>query len=123
MTPVVKEGWVGGFQGHTIKPGKREHGTPAERRNNAGTPAERRNNTGTLGRGTTERGTPAEYPKHHGTTAEYRNNDRIPDNGTPQKLEPEDKHDIFLSGGISVRIPQELDVVAFWSWNLDVVVF
>ena len=28
-----------------------------------------------------------------------------------------------LSGGIRVRIPQELDVVAFWSWNLDVVVF
>ena len=28
-----------------------------------------------------------------------------------------------LSGGIRVRIPHELDVVAFWSWNLDVVVF
>ena len=28
-----------------------------------------------------------------------------------------------LSGGIRVRIPQELDVVAFWCWNLDVVVF
>ena len=28
-----------------------------------------------------------------------------------------------LSGGIWVRIPQELDIVAFWSWNLDVVVF
>ena len=28
-----------------------------------------------------------------------------------------------LSGGIRVRIPQELDVVAFWPWNLDVVVF
>ena len=28
-----------------------------------------------------------------------------------------------LSGGIRVRIPQELDVVAFWSWNLDIVVF
>ena len=28
-----------------------------------------------------------------------------------------------ISGGIRVRIPQELDVVAFWSWNLDVVVF
>ena len=29
----------------------------------------------------------------------------------------------IISGGIRVRIPQELDVVAFWSWNLDVVVF
>ena len=29
----------------------------------------------------------------------------------------------FVSGGIRIRIPQELDVVAFWSWNLDVVVF
>ena len=44
-----------------------EHGTPAERRNNAGTPEQ----------GTTERGTPAEEPKHHGQrqntriTAEY----------------------------------------------------
>ena len=28
-----------------------------------------------------------------------------------------------IPGGIRVRIPQELDVVAFWSWNLDVVVF
>ena len=28
-----------------------------------------------------------------------------------------------LSGGIRVRIPQELNVVAFWPWNLDVVVF
>ena len=28
-----------------------------------------------------------------------------------------------LSGGIRVRIPQELDVVAFWSWNLDIVAF
>ena len=28
-----------------------------------------------------------------------------------------------VSGGIRVRITQELDVVAFWSWNLDVVVF
>ena len=28
-----------------------------------------------------------------------------------------------ISGGIRVRIPQELDVVAFWPWNLDVVVF
>ena len=30
---------------------------------------------------------------------------------------------IILSGGIKVRIPQELDVAAFWSWNLDVVAF
>ena len=28
-----------------------------------------------------------------------------------------------VSGGIRVRIPQKLDVVAFWSKNLDVVVF
>ena len=28
-----------------------------------------------------------------------------------------------LSGGIRIRIPQELDVVAFWSWNLDIVAF
>ena len=28
-----------------------------------------------------------------------------------------------ISGGIRVRIPQELDVVAFWSWNLNVVAF
>ena len=34
-----------------------------------------------------------------------------------------DRHRYFLSGGITVRIPQDLDVVAFWSWNLDVVVF
>ena len=40
----------------------------------------------------------------HGTPAERRNNAGI-------------------SGGIRVRIPQELDVVAFWSWNLDVVAF
>ena len=32
-------------------------------------------------------------------------------------------HVSCLSGGIRVRIPKELDVVAFWSWNLDVVVF
>ena len=29
----------------------------------------------------------------------------------------------IVSGGIRVRIPQELDVVAFWYWNLNVVVF
>ena len=29
----------------------------------------------------------------------------------------------IVLGSIRVRIPQELDVVAFWSWNLDVVVF
>ena len=29
----------------------------------------------------------------------------------------------IVLGGIRVRIPQELDVVAFWSWNLDVVAF
>ena len=29
----------------------------------------------------------------------------------------------LLSGVIRVGIPQELDVVAFWSWNLDVVIF
>ena len=29
----------------------------------------------------------------------------------------------ILSGGKRVRIPQELDVVAFWFWNLDVVAF
>ena len=29
----------------------------------------------------------------------------------------------FVSGGLRVRIAQELDVVAFWSWNLDVVAF
>ena len=28
-----------------------------------------------------------------------------------------------LSEGIRIRIPQELDAVTFWSWNLDVVVF
>ena len=30
---------------------------------------------------------------------------------------------VQVSGGIKVTIPQELDVVAFWSWNLDVAVF
>ena len=30
---------------------------------------------------------------------------------------------LCISGGIRVRIPQELNVLAFWSWNLDVVVF
>ena len=30
---------------------------------------------------------------------------------------------IYLDGGIRVRILQELDVVAFWPWNLDVVAF
>ena len=30
---------------------------------------------------------------------------------------------LFVSGGLRVRIAQELDVVAFWSWNLDVVAF
>ena len=29
----------------------------------------------------------------------------------------------LISEGIRVRIQQELDVVAFWPWNLDVVVF
>ena len=39
--------------------------------------------------------------------------------GVPRSVVP-----VFrLSGGIKVRIPQELDVVAFSSWNLDVVVF
>ena len=33
------------------------------------------------------------------------------------------KNDRSLSGSIRVRIPQKLDVVAFWPWNLDVVVF
>ena len=28
-----------------------------------------------------------------------------------------------VSGGIRVRIPQKLDVVAFWPWNIDFVVF
>ena len=28
-----------------------------------------------------------------------------------------------VSGGIRVRIPQKLDVVAFWSWNLDIAAF
>ena len=28
-----------------------------------------------------------------------------------------------LSEGIRIRIPQELDAVTFWSWNLDVVAF
>ena len=82
-----------------------------------GTPSERRSNAKITEHGATERGTPAEQPEHNGTTMEYRNN------GTPQKLKPEGKHVIFLSGGIRVRIPQELSVVAFWSWNLDAVVF
>ena len=82
-----------------------------------GTPSERRSNAKITEHGATERGTPAEQPEHNGTTMEYRNN------GTPQKLKPEGKHVIFLSGGIRVRIPQELNVVAFWSWNLDAVVF
>ena len=30
---------------------------------------------------------------------------------------------LHISGGIRVRTSQELNVVAFWSWNLDVVVF
>ena len=30
---------------------------------------------------------------------------------------------IYLDGGIRVRILQELDVVAFWPWNLNVVAF
>ena len=28
-----------------------------------------------------------------------------------------------VSGGIRVKIPQEFDLLAFWPWNLDVVVF
>ena len=28
-----------------------------------------------------------------------------------------------LSGDIRVRIPQELNIVAFWPWNLNVVAF
>ena len=82
-----------------------------------GTPSERRSNAKITEHGATEPGAPAEQPEHNGTTMEYRNI------GTPQKLKPEGKHDIFLSGGIRVRIPQELNVVAFWSWNLDAVVF
>ena len=35
----------------------------------------------------------------------------------------EDGKHLLVSGGIRVRIPQELDVVAFRPWNLDVVVF
>ena len=31
-------------------------------------------------------------------------------------------HSVLVSGGIRVRIPQELNVAAFWSQNLDVVV-
>ena len=38
-------------------------------------------------------------------------------------MSPGAPDDSFLSGGIRIRIPQELAVVAFWSWNLDVVVF
>ena len=45
-----------------------------------------------------------------GTPAERRNNTGTRNNGT-------------LSGGIRVRIPQELHVMAFRPWNLDVVVF
>ena len=33
------------------------------------------------------------------------------------------KHLCQISGGIWVRIPQELDFVGFWPWKLDVVVF
>ena len=33
------------------------------------------------------------------------------------------KVDLFGSGGLRVGIAQELDVVAFWYWNLDVVAF
>ena len=40
-----------------------------------------------------------------------------------QKQPPETGDHLFLSGCIRVRIPQKLDVVTFWSWNLDVVVF
>ena len=41
------------------------------------------------------------------------------------ELERKSKLQLFppISGGIRVRIPQELDVVTFWPWNLDVVVF
>ena len=63
---------------------------------------------------TTEQGTPAEHwstggtPKYWAEQSEYH---RIVE------------HETFISRGIRVRIPQELDVVVFWSWNLDVVVF
>ena len=30
---------------------------------------------------------------------------------------------VIVLGGIRVRISQELDVMAFWSWHLDVAVF
>ena len=72
---VLKNCAIFTWKRHTIKPGTPEHGTHAEQRNtgirNDGT----RNTSGIAG--------------NHGTTAEYRNN------GTTQKLEPEDKHDIF----------------------------
>ena len=41
----------------------------------------------------------------------------------PQTSNPCSSNIPKISGGIRVRIPQELDVVAFWSWNLDVVAF
>ena len=70
---------------HTIKPGTpelgmTEHGTPAERRNTAGTTEHHRN--------TEQRN--AEHQWNSRNTTEYRNN------GTPQKLEPKDKHGIFI---------------------------
>ena len=82
---------------HTIKPGTPEHGMTEH-----GTPAEQRNTAGTTEhhRNTEQRN--AEPQRNSRNTMEYRNN---------------------VSGGIRVRIPQELDVVAFWPWNLDVVVF
>ena len=68
-----------------------------------------------------------EHPRDDGATPEQRNTEqrnaeqqRNSRNTTeqgrntgiiPQKLQPEDKHDIFLSGGIRVRILRKLDVV------------
>ena len=98
----------------------RNTGTRNDRTRNTCRKTEQRRNTRTGNNGTRNISGRAETPR---TTAEYQNNGGILDNGTPQKLEPEDKHGIFLSSGIRVRIPQELDVLAFWSWNLDVVVF
>ena len=37
--------------------------------------------------------------------------------------QPRQARQSSLSGGIRIRIPQELDAVAFWFWNLNVVFF
>ena len=65
----------------------------------------------TIKPGTPEHGT-TEHPQNDRTTPEHRNREQR-----------NAEHQRNISEGIRIRIPQELDVMAFWPWNLDVVVF